>query len=450
MEETHANDMENMSIPRLGLKISMPMVISMIAIALYGIVDTIFVSTTGEKALTAISLAYPFINTITAVALGIGVGVNSLLAKTIGEKNNEKANKVIVNGIIISLFSWIFIALISLIGIGPFFRLFSNDVEMIELGKKYLFIIAFFSIGSIYQILFEKVLEANGKTKESMFMQIIGAVINLILDPILIYGFLFIKPLGLTGAAIATVIGQTVGMILGAYLIIKNKIFTFSKLKHMKIQNDIMKDICKVGVPTMILEAVSSFITVILNKVLIGFSDLAVVLWGIYEKVQKFVIIIVYGLNYGMIPIVAYNFGAKRKDRINEAIKFFLKLSSFVTGIGMLFFLIIPDQLISMFEVSSELIELGKTAFRILSLGFIFAGISLTFSGVFQSLGNATYSLIVNLSRKIIIALPIIFIFKNIFGVTVVWWAFTIAEVITTIVAIVLYRHTYKNVVEKL
>ena len=450
MENLEINIMEKMNIKKLALKTSLPMIISMISIALYGIIDTMFVSNIGEKALAAISLAYPIQTIITAIPLGFGIGINSLLARTYGEKNEERTYKIIKSGIVLIFLSWILIALFSLICIKPFFRFFSNNEQLISLGRKYLFITSFFSIGLFYQILFEKILEANGKTKESMILQIVGAVINLILDPILIFGAFKLPTLGISGAAIATVIGQLIGMTIGIFFIIKYKIFKFSEYINIKIEKNIIKEIFKVGIPTIILEMATSFITLIINKILINFSDLQVSLWGIYTRIQKFIIIIIYGLNYGMIPIIAYNFGAKRKDRIKEAIKFFLELSICVTFVGMMLFLIIPDKLISIFNVSEELINIGKPAFRILSLGFIFSGISLVFSGIFQSLGNATYSLIINLLRKIIIAIPIIIIFKNIFGVSIIWWAFTIAEIITTLVSIILYKNIYNTKINKI
>ena len=445
------NEMETMKIPKLALKVSLPMVISMISISLYQIVDTMFVSNIGEDALTTIALCTPIISIITAIGLGTSIGVNSILARTLGENNQEKVKKVILNGIILILISWIVIALIAgLGGVKVFFSFFSKNETIQEYGNEYLSIIAIFSIGTLFQMLFEKIMEAHGKAKLSMIIQFSGAIVNLILDPIFIFGFGFIHALGIKGAAISTVIGQCFGMILGIIFIIKNNMISFSDLKRLKLDADIVKSIYKVGIPTIILEATGAFITLILNKILIGFSEVAVSVWGIYEQLQKFVIIIVYGLNYGMIPIVAYNWGARKKERIRETISFFLKLAICITLIGMLIFLIVPNVIISIYNVSDEFLSTAVIAFRILSIGFVFAGISLVFSATFQAFENGTYSLIVNLSRKIILVLPLIFILKNIIGIYSVWISFTIAEIVTTIIAVSLYRKIYTNVIEKI
>ena len=283
-----------------------------------------------------------------------------------------------------------------------------------------------------------------------MIVQFSGTIINLILDPILIFGLLGLPALGIKGAAIATVTGQIIGMIIGLISIIKNKIFKFKDLLNIKMNKKLIKDIYKVGVPTMILEAVTSFIALFLNKILITFSESAVSVWGIYYQVQRFVFIIIYGLNYGMIPIVAYNLGAKKKERVQESIKFFMQLAIGVALVGELLFLLLPGQLINFFEITQEVYNIALPAFRILAIGFSFAAIALVLSATFQAFGNGTYSLIVNLSRKLIFVIPIIFILKNFIGIYSIWVSFTIAEIITMLIAIVLYRRISKNIIEKM
>lgn len=444
------NEMEELDIKKLAFKVSTPMVISMISIALYGIVDTMFISGISNNALTTISLSVPLVSIITAIALGTGIGVNAILAKTLGEKNETKVTKIISTGIILTFVSWIMIVIISGIGLKCFFNFFTENIEIQKLGYQYLSIISFFSIGTLFQILFEKILEAYGKAKSSMIVQFSGAIINLILDPIFIFGFGKIPALGIRGAAIATVTGQIFGMLIGVYLIVKNKLVTCKNMLEFRLDKDVIKEIYKVGFPTMILEAVTSFITLILNKILITFSEAAVSVWGIYCQLQKFVIIIVYGLNYGMIPIIAYNWGAKKKKRVKDCIKLFLKLSIIVTAIGQLIFLIFPGQIASIFEISREVLDIAIVAFRILSLGFIFAGISLVISSTFQAFGNGTYSLIINLSRQIIFALPLIFILKDILGILAIWISFAVAEIITMIIATIMYKKINKNIIENI
>lgn len=444
------NEMETMGIKKLALKISTPMVISMISIALYGIVDTMFVSKISNEALTTISLAVPVMYIITAIALGTGIGVNTILAKTLGEKNENKVSRIILTGIVLTIFSWVIVTIMSLCIIKPFFEFFTQNSEIKKLGYQYLSIISIFSFGTLFQILIEKVLEAYGKSKSSMIVQFSGAIVNLILDPILIFGLLGMPKLGIKGAAISTVAGQIFGMIIGLYFIWKNKMINKQDILNFKFEGEIIKDIYKVGIPTMILEAATSLVTLILNKILITFSEAAVSVWGIYCQLQKFVIIIVYGLNNGMIPIVAYNWGAKKRIRVKESIKFFLKLAIGVTALGMLIFLLVPSQIVSIYKVSNDILNMAIPAFRILSLGFIFAGISLVFSASFQAFGKGTYSLIINLSRQIIIAIPLIFIFKDLLGVNAVWISFAIAEVITMIIAVTLYRKVKQNIIEKI
>lgn len=443
-------EMEKMDIPKLGMKMSIPMVISMVSIALYEIVDAMFISQISGDALTTISLSLPIIAIIVAISLGTSIGINALLAKTLGEKNDKKAKKIISTGFRLLLISWTLIAVISLIGVKPFFSFFTANKIVKRLGYTYLSIISILSIGSIFQILFEKILEAYGKTKSSMIVQFSGAVINLILDPILIFGVGIIPALGIKGAAISTVIGQCFGMVLGFAIILKNRIITVKEIIELKLDKSITKEIYKVGFPTIIMEALNSFITLFLNKILISFSDSAVSVWGIYNQLQKFVIIIVYGLNNGMIPIVAYNWGAKKKERVKECISFFLKVGLVVVLFGEVIFLFFPEQIISIYDVTSEVLAIGKDAFRILSLGFIFAGISLVLSSTFQAFGNGTYSLIINLSRKIVFVLPLILILKPFIGIYSVWLSFTIAEVITMIIAIVLFRNIKNNIIEKI
>ena len=448
--EQLASQMGTIPIKKLAFKISIPMVISMISIALYGIVDTMFISQISNEALTAVSLSIPIQSIITAIGLGSAIGLNSLLAKTLGEKNEEKSKNIIQIGFFYTIISWIIILVVSRFGLKNFFKGFTQNETIQELGYDYLSIISLISVGSLFQILFEKILEAYGKSKSSMIVQFSGAIINLILDPILIFGYIGMPALGIKGAAISSVIGQFIGMIIGLIIILKSQIIEFKEIFKINLKKDIFIDIYKVGFPTMILEAVTSFITLILNRVLSEFSDDAISVWGIYCQLQKFVIIIVYGFNYGMIPIIAYNWGAKNKERIKETIKLFIEISIIVTFIGQLIFLLLTKQIIQIYDVSEELLKIAIPAFRILSLGFVFAGVSLVISATFQSFGNGIYSLIVNLSRQIIFSLPFILILKDMMGINGVWISFVLAEFITLIIAIFLYNNNKKKILKDL
>lgn len=441
-----SNEMETMPIRKLAFKISIPMVISMISIALYGIVDTMFISKIGDEALTAAALSIPIQSIITAIALGTSIGLNALLAKTLGEKKEDKAKKIIKTGFIIIFISWIIIAIVSALGTKSFFSLFTQNENIVDLGYKYLSIVSIFSIGGLFQILFTKILEAYGKSKSSMIIQFGGTIINVILDPILIFGLWGMPALGIKGAAISSIIGQLIGMLIGLTIILRNKIFELKDLLEIRIEKSILIDIYKVGIPTTILESVASFITLILNRVLGEYSDDAISVWGIYGQLQKFIIIIVYGFNYGMIPILAYNWGAKNYNRILETIKVFIKISISVTIIGQLIFIFGTKQIIQIYNVSEDILKIAIPAFRILSIGFIFAGISLTLSATFQAFGNGVYSLIVNLSRQILFTIPFIIILKNFMGINGIWISFTIAEIITMMIAILLYSKIKKKI----
>lgn len=446
----NVNEMEELEIKKLSLKVSIPMVIAMISISLYGIIDTMFVSNIGSDALTTISLAIPIVAIITAVGLGTSIGVNAILAKTLGEKNEDKVKKIILTGIALIFISWIAIIVCGILGLKPLLESFTENKEIHRLGYEYLSVICIFSIGSLYLILFEKILEAYGKTKSSMTIQVLGAIINLILDPILIFG-LFDKPaLGIKGAAISTVIGQIIGMIVGLIIILKNKIITWNDLNNIKIDRKVAKDIYRVGLPTMFLESTSSFISLILNKILFSFSESAVSVWGIYYQLQKFIFIIIYGLNYGMIPIIAYNWGARKKKRISQSLKFFLKLAIGITAISGLAFFIFSDQLISIFNISEEILNIGNIAFKILSCGFIFAGVSSVLSASFQAFGKGIYSLVISMCRKIIIVLPLIILLREMLGINAVWVSFTIAEILTMIVALTFYKKINREIITRI
>ena len=444
------DEMATMPIKKLSIKVATPMVLSMISVALYGIVDAIFISKINSDALTAIYLAMPVQAIITAIGLGTGIGVNALLAKTLGEKNKEKANKIICNGFTFIILSWLIVFLVSFFGVNIFYKFFTDNEVIRALGNKYLTITAMFSIFNLTELLLEKILEAHGKTKSSLALKFTGAVTNLVLDPILIFGLLGLPAFGITGAAIATIFGQFCGMMVGFIALRKHNLVNINT-KDLKINSSIAKDVYKVGLPSIILDSLDSLITLMLNKVLITFSASAVNVWGIYGQLQKFIIIIVYGLNFGMIPIIAYNWGAKNKERIIECIKFFAKLIAGETFIGMLVFLLIPTYLVSMYDSSKEIMTIAVPAFRILSIGFVFAGLSVMLSGTCQAFGKGMESLLINLCRKIIFVIPIIFILKPFAGIYSIWIAFTIGEILTTIVAYTLYKkRVYNDIITKI
>lgn len=438
MGKLKKNEMEEMDLRKLSIKMSIPMVISMISLALYNLVDSIFVSNIGTEALTAISLSYPIQAIITGIALGTGIGINSLISRKLGEKQEETVQNVTLHGILLMIIIYIIIAIFGGTLLETLFMTFTQDKLTVSYAVSYLSICMFYSFGLLFQILFEKISEAFGKTVYSMVIQFSGAVINLILDPILIYGLLGMPALGVKGAAIATVIGQISGMSIGLILLKKNCI-SFS-LKRFKYSFNIIKDIFSVGLPSIISESMAAFVTLILNKLLISFSDFAVPLWGIYNKVQSFIFMIVYGFNYGMIPIVGYNYGAKKYDRMKQTIRIFIVYAEVIMAAGVIIFMFLGKTIFNIYGAEQGIVDIGINALRILSLGFLFAGISLVLSSVFQATGKGIYSLIIFVLRQLIINIPMIYLLKNHIDINTVWYVFVISEISAMIVSLILYK----------
>ena len=432
------NKMENMNMVKLAINMSLPMIISMIALALYNIVDGIFVSRISNDAFTAVSLVAPIQSIMIAITLGTGVGINSLISRKLGEKKEDEAKKVLGNGISLILLSWLIIAIIGIIFTKHFMQVFTNKSNIIELGSKYLSICMIFSLGMFLQIAFEKIMESFGRATASMIIQFSGAVINLILDPILIFGVGNLSGMGIIGAAIATVIGQFTGMFIGLIYMKKEKIEL--KINDFKLNMLIVKQIYEVGFPTIILESVAAFVTLILNRILILFNELAIPVWGIYNKVQSLLFMIIYGLNNGMIPIVGYNYGAKNKLRIKEAMKVFLISSEGIMFIGMIIFIVFSNSILSLFNASEEMMEIGNIALKVLSFGFVFAGVSIILSGVFQAIGKGKYSLIIFILRQLSINLPLLYFIGNYININIMWVAFVFSEILAMIVSIIFIK----------
>ena len=444
MKQINDNQMENGNLKKLSIKMSIPMVVSMLSLALYNLIDSIFVSNIGTEALTAISLSYPIQAIVTGIALGTGIGVNSLISRKLGEKKEETVKNVILHGIILMILSYIIVGILGNVFLKPIFMCFTEDELTIKYAVQYLSICLTFSFGLIFQILFEKISEALGKTVYSMLIQFSGAVINLILDPILIYGFYKIPALGIKGAAIATVIGQISGMILGIILLKKSKV-SFN-LKKLKIILKIIKEIYQVGLPSIVSESLAAFVTLILNKILTVYSVFAVPFWGIYNKVQSFIFMIVYGFNYGMIPIVGYNYGAKKYSRMKETIKLFIIYAESIMCIGIIIFMFAGKFIFNIYGAEEGIVSIGINAFRILSIGFIFAGISLVLSSVFQAIGKGTYSLLIFGIRQLIINIPLVYILRNNISINNIWYIFVVSEIVAMIVSCILYKRENRKI----
>lgn len=424
------NKMGVMPVDKLLLNMSLPMMVSMLVQALYNIVDSIFVAKLSENALTAVSLAFPIQTLLIALGTGTGVGINSLLSKQLGEKNFKQVSKTAMNGIFLALISYLVFVIVGFVGVRPFYasQIKDADPEILTMGVQYLTIVCVCSFGLYGQLVFEKLLQSTGKTLYSMITQAVGAIINIILDPIMIFGLFGMPKLGVAGAAIATVIGQIVGSILGLYFNLrKNKEITLS-LKGFTPDAYTIGNIYKVGVPSIIMQAIGSVMTYGMNMILITFSATATAVFGVYFKLQSFFFMPVFGLNNGMIPIVAYNYGAGKRSRLIKAIKCSLMYAFALLFIGFIVFETMPAVLLGMFDASEEMLAIGVPALRIIGFHFLIAWFCIIAGSVFQALGNGVYSLIVSVARQLVVLLPAAFIFAKLGGLHAVWWAFPVAE----------------------
>ena len=441
-----------MEMRRLVVKISIPIMISMLVQALYNVVDGIFVARYSAEALTAVSLAYPIQMLMIAASTGLGVGINSLISRKLGAKRAEEARTAAKNGIFLELCAFALFFVFGLLAAKPFFRLFTPDPQLQELGGQYLSIVCTFSFGLFLSICFERMMQSTGNTVLSMVTQLTGAITNIILDPILIFGLFGLPAMGVAGAAIATVIGQIGGMCLGIVLNQRRNVEMRVHWKGFRPDGKTLRAILSVGFPSIIMQSIGSVMNVAMNLILMGFGAAAVSVLGVYFKLQSFIFMPVFGLSNGMVAIVAYNYGARLRSRINEAVRVSLKLALMIMSVGMLAFLLIPQALLALFESNgaSDLTAIGVVALRTISTHFLLAAIGITLSTVFQAVGKGTYSLIMSLSRQLIVLVPAAWVLSKLGGLNAVWWAFLIAETVSLTICLVLYRRVDRQLLTPL
>lgn len=451
-EVIEENKMGTMPVGKLIFNMSLPMMVSMLVQALYNIVDSIFVAKLSENALTAVSLAFPLQTLLIAVGAGTGVGMNALLSKSLGEKNFKKANDTAANAAVLYILSYILFLILGFSVVKPFYlsQIGNADVEIMEMGIEYLSTVMIFSFGLFTQFFFERLLTSTGRTIFSMTSQLTGAVTNIILDPILIFGLFGAPKMGVTGAAVATVIGQCVAGIVAATCNHKYNHDVNLSFKGFKPDLKIIGTIYAVGVPSIIMQSIGSIMTYCMNRILIEFSSTATAVFGVYFKLQSFFFMPVFGLNNGITPIIAYNYGAKYRKRMIHTIKLSMAVAFCLTFVGFIAFEAIPQVLLGMFNSSQQLLEIGIPALRIIGIHFLIAWFCIVAGTVFQALGKAVFSMIVSIMRQLFVLVPAAYILAKVGGLHAVWWSFPIAEVISLAVSLTFLIRIYNTIIKKL
>ena len=441
------NKMATMPEGKLLFNMALPIIIAMLVQALYNVVDSIYISRISESAVTALSLAFPVQNIMIGFATGIGVGVNSLLSKSLGENNQDAANRAAGNGIFLLLLSTVLFILFGIFGARPFFEVQSDIAETVNGGSVYVAICCIGSIGIFVEILGERLLQASGRTFYTMITQGVGAIVNIVLDPVFIFGVepLGIAPMGIAGAAIATVIGQWVAAILAVIFNWKfNPDVQFAP-SFCKPRAASLRPILTVGIPSIIMMGIGSVMNFAMNQILQGFSETATGVFGIYFKLQSFFFMPLFGINNATISIIAFNYGARNPKRITATLLRATGSALCIMIVGLLAFQLLPDLMLGIFHPSDEFLRIGRSALRIISICFPFAAIGIALSGCFQALGNGIYSTITSLCRQMLVLLPAAYLLSLTGEVTNVWLAWPIAEIASLVVTVLLFLRIYRQ-----
>lgn len=443
-ELSKENKMGVMPEGRLLINMSLPMMISMLVQAMYNIVDTYFVTKLGQPALNAVSYAFPLQTLMIAIAAGTGVGVNALISRGLGEKNQKRVNKVAANGLLLYILSYILVALLGVIVVNPFYNLSTQSAETREFGVTYLSIVLVGSFGIYAQFLFERLLQATGRTFYTMISQAVGAIINIIFDPLLIFGIGIFPKMGIAGAAVATVLGQVIAAIIAFVFNKKFNPDVHLSMKGFRPDGRIIADIYKIGFPSIIMQSIGSVMVCGMNLIMKGYDD-AVSVFGLYFKLQSFFFMPIFGLNNGLIPILSYNFGARNKKRMMNTLRYGYLIAFIFMMVGFAGFMIVPDKLLQIFMTEVSIIEMGVPALRIISVHFWIAWYCIVTGTLFQAVGNAVYSLYVSVARQLVVLLPAAYILVMIGGINYIWWSFPIAEVMSFVISTICLRNVFKT-----
>ena len=444
------NKMGVMPVGKLLTNMALPMIASMLVQALYNVVDSVYVSQVSESAVTALSLAFPVQNLQIGFAVGIGVGVNSLLSKSLGEKNQEAANRAAGNGIVLMLMATALFMLFGIFGARPYFEMQSDVAETVEGGIAYTRICCLFCLGSFMEILGERLLQATGRTVHTMITQSTGAIINIVLDPIFIHGGFGIPAMGVAGAAVATVIGQWVAGMMALYFNEKlNPEVQFGK-RYAKLDPNTVKNILTVGIPSIVMNGIGSIMNFGMNQILQGFTETATSVFGIYFKLQSFFFMPLFGLNNATISIVAFNYGARKPERITKTLKLAVGAALGLMVTGLVVFQLIPDVLLGLFNPSDTFLEIGRVALRTISWSFPVASVCIALGASFQALGNGMYSTITSLCRQLLVLLPVAYLLSLSGNVNLVWVSYPVAEVVSGTLTFVFFTRIYRQKIKPL
>ena len=445
------NKMGVMPVGKLLFTMSLPIMISMLVQALYNVVDSMFVARVSENALTALSIAFPIQNLMIAVSVGLGVGLNAVVSRALGAKDTKGVNRAATNGIMLMFICGMLFMLGGATLVRPYFEMQTDIEEIVTSGIDYTSIVMMGSMGVFMQILFERLLQSTGRTMLTMFSQGIGAIINIIFDPIFIFGYFGFPKMGVAGAAYATVLGQWIAALLGLILNIRMNPEVSINMKGFRPHGATIRLILSIGIPSVVMQSIGSVMTFLMNQILIAFSSTAVAVFGVYFKLQSFVFMPVFGLTNGTVPIVAYNFGARKGDRMKKTIQYSVYAAIVIMICGALIFQSIPDKLLMLFDASDEMLRVGVPALRIISLSFPLAGFGIGAGAVFQALGFSVYSMIISLIRQLVVLIPCAYLIGMLTGdVTGVWWAFVVAEVVSLTVSALYLRRVNRDVIQTL
>lgn len=444
------NKMGVMPVNKLLLSMSVPMMVSMLVQALYNIVDSIFVARISEDALSAVSLAYPVQTLMIALLGGTSVGMNALLSRSLGEKDQEKVNQVASNTIFVATVIYAIFLIMGLFLTRPFFASQTDNADIVQYGVDYLTIVLCCSMGMCAQFIFEKMLQSTGKTVCTMITQMTGAVINIILDPIFIFGYFGVPAMGVKGAAIATVIGQIVAGVFALIMNIRMNHEVKIQMKGFRPNGHIIAQIYKIGVPSIVMQSIGSIMVYGMNQILMAFSSTATAVFGVYFKLQSFVFMPLFGVNNGMVPIVAFNYGARKKERLLKTFKLGVMYAEGIMFIGITIFWVFTEQLLLFFDASEHMLEIGIPALRIISLHFILAGYDIIGGSLCQALGNAVYSMLTSICRQLLVLLPAAYLLAQLGNINYVWWSFPIAELAAVLMNTFFLMKTNKNIIQKI